>query len=242
MVKIIVHIAKAMVAIVLSLLCLSCGFDFKSLDGDGNATSQKRQITETFNSVSAERALEVIIQQGPEQSVTVEADQNLQEHIKTEVKGGELIITADTNISSGKKTIIVTMPDIKSLSTESSATIKSEGSIKGESVKLSSSSGSSIEVSIDAKHVDCETSSGAHIKIDGLAEKLEASSSSGGNINAKALKAQTVTADASSGGNTTVNPVKKLSADASSGGHVYFTSTPEELKKNASSGGIVSQL
>lgn len=242
MVKVIVHITKAMVVIVLSLLCLSCGFDFKSIDGDGNVTSQKRQITETFNSVSAARALEVIIQQGSDRSVTVEADQNLMDHIMTEVKNGELVITADTNIGNGKKTIIVTLPEIKSLSTESSAIIKSEGSIKGESIKLSTSSGSSIKVNVDSKNVDCETSSGSHIEIGGLAEKLEASASSGGNINAKDLKAQNVTAEASSGGNTTVNPVKKLSAEASSGGHIYFTSTPEQLKKKASSGGTVSQL
>jgi hypothetical protein len=242
MVKVIVHISKAIVAVILSLLCLSCGFDFKSVDGDGNVTSQKRQVTGTFTEVSAERGLEVIIQQGSETSVTVNADTNLQQHIKTEVKVNELKITADTNIGNGTKTITVVMPNIESLSTESSAQIKSENPLNGESMKLSSSSGSNIQVSLNYKKVDCETSSGAHIEVAGQTENLEASSSSGSNINAKALKAEHVKADASSGATTTVNPTKKLAADASSGGKVNYVNTPSELKKNASSGGTVSQL
>jgi len=242
MIKVIVHITKAVIAVVLSLLCLSCGFDFKSVDGDGNVTSQKRQISGNFTEVSAERGLEVIIQQGSETSVTVNADTNLQQHIKTEVKGNALKISADTNIGNGTKTITVVIPTIKSLSTESSAQIKSDSPLNGDSMQLSSSSGSSIQVNLNYKKIECETSSGAHIEVAGQTENLEASSSSGSNINAKALKAETVKADASSGGTTTVNPTKKLSADASSGGKVNYVSTPSQLKKNASSGGTVSQL
>jgi hypothetical protein len=242
MVKVIVHIAKAVVAIVLSLLCLSCGFDFRSVDGNGNVSSQKRPLTETFKSVSASSGLEVIIEQGAEQSVTVEADENLQEHIKIEVKGNELNITSDTNIGNGTKTITVVMPNIESLSSESSATIKSKSSIKEDSMKLSSSSGSSIQVSVDGRNLECETSSGAHMEVAGKTENLETNASSGGNINARALKAENVRADASSGGETTVNPSRNLTADASSGGKVFYITTPTQIRKKASSGGIVSQL
>lgn len=240
MVKVIVYFTKAIIAITLLLLCFSCGFE--SLDGTGNVISQKRKVTGTFNSITANKGLEVIIQQGAEQSVTVDADENLQEHITAEVKGNELKISSDVNIGNGKKTVIVIMPNVTSLTTESSASIISEGQIKSESVKLSSNSGSHIKVSVEAKNLDCETNSGAHIEVSGLTEKLEASASSGGNINARGLKAENVNADASSGGSTTVNPVKKLSADASSGGKVLYVSTPSQLKKNASSGGVVSQL
>jgi hypothetical protein len=240
MVKVIVHIAKAIVAVVISLLCFSCGFD--SLSGNGNVTSQNRTVTGTFNSVSVQEDLEVIIQQGPVQSVTVNADENFQEHIITEVKGNELKISTDTNIGSGTKKITVILPNVESLSTESSATINSQGSIKSDAMKLSASGGSSIKINVNGKNVECETNNGSHIEITGQVENLQVSASSGGNINAKALKAENVKADASKGGETTVNPTDKLSADASSGGKVFYVTTPEKLKKNASSGGVVSQL
>jgi hypothetical protein len=240
MVKVIVHIAKAIVPVVISILCFSCGFD--SLSGNGNVTSQKRSVTGDFNSVSVQEDLEVIIQQGPVQSVTVNADENFQEHIITEVKGNELKISTDTNIGSGTKTITVILPNVESLSSESSATINSQGSIKSDSMKLSASSGSSIRVNVNGQDIECDTNSGAHIEIAGQAESLQVSASSGGNINAKGLKAAKVKADASSGGETTVNPTENLSADASSGGKVFYVTTPVKLKKNASSGGVVSQL
>lgn len=242
MVKVIVHITKAIIAVVISLLCLSCGFDFRSVDGSGNVATQTRTVQGTFNSVSASGDLEVIIEQGNQQSVTVEADDNLQEHIKTEVKDGELTIYTDVNIGNGTKTITVVLPNIESLSSEASAAIKSKNSFRGDSMKLSSSSGSSIEVRLEGRNVECVTSSGAHIEVAGQIENLETSSSSGGNINAKGLKAVNARCDASSGSETTVNPSNNLTADASSGGKIYYTTTPSQLRKNASSGGVVSQL
>lgn len=242
MVKVIVHIAKAMVAIVVSLLFASCGFDIRTVDGDGNVVKKEIPVTGNFNSVSVERDLEVIIVQGSQPSVTLETDQNLVEHIKIEVKGHELKITSDANLDSDMKRITVVMPTIESLSTSSSAKITANGAIKGDSMSFSSSSGSSIDLTIDADKLECETSSGSHIGVSGKTNDLDAQTSSGGHINAQALKAENVNATASSGGNIIVNPIKHLSADASSGGNIKYVTTPAKLKQNASSGGNVSQL
>lgn len=242
MVKVIVHITKAVIAVVLSLLCLSCGFDFRTVDGTGNVATKQRTVQETFTSVSASGGLDVVIEQGNQQSVTVEADENLHEHIKTEVKDGELRISSDANIGNGTKTITVVLPTIESITSEASAAITSKNSFKGDSMKLSSSSGSSIEVSLTGRNVACETSSGSSIEVAGQTENLETNCSSGGSINAKGLKAVNVRCDASSGGEITVNPTKNLTADASSGGSVHYLNTPSQIKKKSSSGGVVSQL
>lgn len=242
MIKIIIHIAKAAIAVVLFLLCLSCGFDIKSVDGNGNVANQKRTVEGSFHSVSASGDLEVIIEQGAQPSVTVEADENLQEHIKTEVKGKELVISSDANIGSGERTITVVLPNVESLSSASKAVIRTKNRINSESMTFSSSSGASIEANAEGRNIRCEASSGARITIEGITENLEIKSSNGSNINAKNLKADSVKADASSGGHTTVNPTRKLTADAKSGGKVYYVNTPSQLKKEARSGGTVSQL
>ncbi len=242
MIKIIIHVAKAAIAAVLFLFCFSCGPDLKTIDGNGKAANQTRTIKESFNSVSVSGDLEVIVEQGAQSLVTVAADENLQEHIKAEVKGSELRISTDVNIGSGAKTITVVLPNIESVSADNKAAIKIKNRIKGDSMEFSSADGSTIEASAEARNIRCESSSGAQIKIDGLTENLETKSSSGGSINAKNLKADSVRADASSGGETTVNPTRNLTADASSGGKIYYVTTPSQLKKDARSGGKVSQL
>ncbi|PZR12598.1 MAG: DUF2807 domain-containing protein [Flavobacterium psychrophilum] len=242
MVKVIVHIAKAIVAVVISILFVSCGFDIRSVNGDGSIVKKDIAVTGNFNSIAVDRDLEVLLLQGNTPSVSVETDQNLQQHIKVEVKGNELVITADANLDTDTKRITVVMPNIESLTASSSATISSNGILKGESISLSGSSGSNIHVTVETNKLESEASSGAHIEIQGKTKDLDTNTSSGSNINAKSLKAENAKADASSGSNIIVNATNSLSAEASSGAKINYVTTPAKLKQNASSGGNVSQL
>ncbi|MCO6146782.1 head GIN domain-containing protein [Flavobacterium sp. NRK1] len=242
MVKIVVQLAKVVIAVVVSVLCFSCGFDFNVVNGTGNVTTQDRTTSETFNSVSAGRGLEVIIEQGNVTSVKVEADENLQEHIKTTVKGNELTITADVNIGDAEsKKVTVVLPEIKKLEAAGGSSVNTKGTIKSDKLKIDASSGSFIEAKIDSGHADCETSSGSSITLMGTTNYLNAKASSGSNIDAAKLNSKKVKSGASSGAHITVNPSLNLSADASSGGHVYYINTPDKLEKDESSGGSVSQ-
>ena len=243
MIKVILHVAKAAIAAITALLFISCGFDgLKKVDGSGNVVKQNRPAQEEFTTVSASEGLEVIIEQATVRSIVVEADDNLQKHIKTEIKGGELQISSDANISStSTKRIIVTLPKIDEVSASSSASVKSKNTLTGESMAFSVSSGANMEITIDAKNVNLESGSGAFMKANGKAEDLQAESSSGGTINAKGLTAQSAEAEASSGGTTSVNPVEELSAKASSGGSVTYVNTPKQLEMKKSSGGNVEQ-
>jgi hypothetical protein len=240
MIKVIVHVAKAIVAIVTALLFFSCGFN--SVDGNGNVTTQTRTVTGDFKTVSASNGVEVIIEQGTEKSITVEADENLQQHIKVEVKGGQLKIYSDVNIGNAKaKKITVHLADIEGIESSGGSSVKSNTMLKSDSIGLISSSGSSLEVSVEARNVSCESSSGSHLKATGKTENLETDASSGSDLDTKELIAANVKSDASSGSNTVVNPSRNLTADASSGGKIFYISTPEMLKKDVSSGGKVEQ-
>ena len=239
MIKVIVHVTKAIVAIVASLLLLSCG---TGIEGSGNVVTQKRPVEADFKSVSAGRGLEVLIEQKGTRSITVEADDNLQQHIKTEIVDGELKIYSDVNIGKAEaKRVIVSLPTIESIESESGASVRSKNTLKGDSMELGSSSGSNLEVTVEAKNLSCEASSGSQLTVNGQAENLETDSSSGSRVNAKGLSAKNVRSNASSGGSALVNPSQNLSAEASSGGNINYVNTPGNLSKNTSSGGSVSQ-
>ncbi len=239
MTKIIVHLTKVIIAVVTAILFTSCGM---GVSGSGNVVTQTRNADAEFTSVSAGSGIEVIIEQQANKSITVEADDNLQEHIKTEIKDGELSISTDVNIrKASSKRVIVSMPVIKGIMASSGADVKTKNTIKGESLELSSSSGSHLEVTANVKNISCHSNSGSHLTIKGSTDTLESDSSSGSHIVAKELAAKTVNAQASSGGHTTVNPKDELLAEASSGGHIYYVNTPAKLDKNTSSGGNVSE-
>lgn len=243
MIKVIVHVAKAIVAAITALLFYSCGFgDFKTVDGNGNVTTQTRTVAGEFNGISASKGLEVIIEPGSESSITVEADENLHSHITTVVENGVLEINADVNIgNAASKKVIVKLPDIGSIESSGGASVKSNAPIKGKALELSASGGASLNLSVEVKNLSCESSSGSSLEVSGQAQDLQAEASSGSTLDAAKLTAGSIQSDASSGGTCIVNPTDKLSADASSGGSVLYVNTPSNLDKKTSSGGSVKQ-
>ncbi|MEL1243906.1 head GIN domain-containing protein [Flavobacterium sp. DGU11] len=244
MIKVITHVAKAIVAVAAALLFFSCGIDvnFKQMDGSGNVVTKERKLTGDYKAISVARGLEVVIEQGSNYAVIVEADDNLQDHITTEVSNGELKISADVNIRNAtSKKVIVKLPHIESIEASSGSSITSRNTLKSESIDLSSGSGSSLDVTIEAKDSSCESGSGSTLTLAGKVDNLQTESSSGSSLNARKLTAKKVIAEASSGSTSTVNAVESLSAQASSGASINYVSTPANLTKKASSGGSVGQ-
>lgn len=245
MVKLIVFCTKIVIATIMALLFASChtNFDFgNGIDGNGNVTTEKRDVNGDFTKIEASRGLNVELQQSNSYSVEVEADENLQEHISTKVENGTLVITSDENIDEYEsKTIRVKMPKITSLETTSGASITGQNTLLGENINLKTSSGSEIDVEVEIDAVDCESTSGSSITIKGKALTLTASSSSGSEIEAKDLMVNDVTAESTSGSSTGVHPIEALKAKASSGGSVDYNHTPKTITKEESSGGSVSK-
>ena len=85
MIKFIVFCTKFLIAAIVALLFTSCNQVFDGIKGNGNVQTEKRTITEKFTKISVSRGLEVIVEQGNEVAVEVEADQNLLSHITTKV-------------------------------------------------------------------------------------------------------------------------------------------------------------
>ena len=247
MVKVIAHITKLIVATITALLLSSCVFNknddnfiFSSTEGSGKVVIQNRDVTQSFDYISASNSLNVIIEQSNRPSITVEADDNLQELIKTEVHNNELELFIDGGVKNATKLKIkVRTPNIKGISTSSSAKVICLNTIKSETINLSASSASSLEVAIEAENTSCETSSAAKIIVSGKTKRLDTDSSSSSNINAKSLIAKHVVAEASSASNTIVNPQQSLQADASSASNIKYINKPSQLSKDTSSAGSV---
>lgn len=241
MIRVIEHCTKIMVAALIAILCFSCDF-MKKVDGSGNVVTKNRTMNGEFTSVSAGSGLEVVIEYGPERSVTVEADDNLHQHIMTDVSGGTLEISSDVNIrNAASKKVIVRMPTIKNLESSSGATLRSATPLRSESLKLDANSGSNMEVTIQSKKATCEASSGSHLKVSGTTDNLLTESSRGATVDARNLTASNVKSEASSGSTTFVNPIDMLKAEASSGSTIFYQKTPEKLQREVSSGGSVSE-
>lgn len=243
MIKLIVYITKAIVAIIVALLFGSCQYTFDlgdSIKGSRKVVTENRPVSGNFTHIEVGQGIDVEVTQSNIKSIKVEADDNIIEYITTDIVDGTLIIAMDKNVKNTKsRTVYVSLPIIESLRTSSGASIESENTLVVTSLDVKATSGSDITLQVEAENISCETSSGSEIDIKGKALKLQADSSSGSNIEANELLTNDVNASSSSGSSIDVHPILNLEAKASSGSDITYHNTPKTLTKKASSGGSV---
>lgn len=223
--------------LVIALLAGSCIIGIK---GSGRVVKNER-IAETFESIVVSAGLEVILSQDSILKIIVEADDNLQEIIKTEVSNGKLKIFPEERIkSAAAKRIYVTFKDINSLKASSGSEIKSDRELRLSALQLSASSGARVELDLAVIKLMVEGSSGGDITLSGSAESLDIDGSSGAVIKASDLPGKTCNAGASSGANLKIFVSEKINAKVSSGGNIKVSGNPKERNVEKSSGGNLS--
>lgn len=233
-----------LIALFITLTLASCNANLNlgdGIDGSGNVVTEKRNITTPFTKISASTGVEVIVDQSETTEVEVEVDDNLMEHIVTKVENGTLIIKIDGNINTMESAIVrVSTKTIEGLESSSGASIRSKNTLKGANLMVKTSSGATINTDLEYEKVSSESTSGSEIKLSGKALALDTKSSSGSEIDAKDLAANEITAQSTSGSNTTVNPIVLLNAKASSGSSIDYIKEPKKVIKEETSGGSVS--
>jgi len=246
MVKFIVICTKIIAATIAATLFTSChvrDIHFgDGIDGNGNVTTEKRNVEGNFSKVDVSRGLNVTLEQADSYFVEVEADQNLLEHISTKVENGTLYITSDENIDEATaKNIRVKLPSLKALKATSGSSVSTKNTFSGTDIDVKTSSGSEADLSLEFDSIKCESSSGSTLSVKGKALQLKTDSSSGSTIDAQGLLVNDVVSETSSGSSTGVHPLVTLKAKASSGSSIDYNSSPKTVSKEESSGGSVSK-
>jgi len=227
-------VIKLVIASILSLLMTSCNVDFNiGKNGNGNVKTTERSVNGSYDEIEISRGLDVYLTQSDNESISVQADENLHDIIITKVEGNVLKIYADENISfSEAQKVMVSFKNISKISASSGSDVYSENTIKADVLKLSTSSGSDMKLDINTQKVECSSASGSDLKLSGTTTSLSAEASSGSDIHAGDLKAETSRVKASSGSDIVVNTSRELYAKTSSGGDIKYSGNPSKVEKS----------
>lgn len=257
-------LTKIIVTTLLSLLFFSCNFDINigpGVAGNGHVVQESRTINASFDAIKATEGLNVYVTQSDNESIIVEADENLQDLIITEVVDNVLKVHTKKNIGkAASKKVMVSFKNVSHIISSSGSNVYSTNSITAQNLELESSSGSNMTLNVNTTSLkcntssgsnmtlllntevlECHTSSGSNIKLTGKTIKLLADASSGSNVKAGDLISEFSEANASSGSNITVNTSKELIAKATSGAGIYYSGNPEKVEKNDSPSGSIKK-
>lgn len=234
-----VQIIFTLSAFVLFAACMEAGIPPRTIRGDRNVVTVERPAGE-FTGISVSSGIDVFLSQGNTPAISVEADENLQDVIVTEIRNGVLHVYTEYNIiGAEKKCVYVTTPQINSVQTSSAGDIIGETPVVADMLRLSASSAGDIELEVRATEVDADISSSGNIILSGEADILRADISSAGDLKAFELIVRDADVSTSSAGDAEVNVSEKLRARASSAGSINYTGDVSMVDANSSSAGGV---
>lgn len=237
-------IIKFLVALLVSILCTSCNFDFNitGTKGNGNVVTQQRLSNVAFTKIKASEGLDVYLTKSTATAINVQADENLHDLISTEVKNGVLHIhTLEPIGKANAKKVLVNFTELTEINSSSGADIYTTNFIISDQITVNASSGSDQELTIKANHIKCNASSGADIDLKGKVTSINANASSGAAINALQLVTEQCSSTASSGADVNLNCTKTITAKASSAANISYRGNPSNINKSDSSGAHISK-
>ncbi|MEX1239011.1 MAG: head GIN domain-containing protein [Cyclobacteriaceae bacterium] len=193
-----------------------------------------------FSGVKVAEGIDVFLKKGDKELVKVEVMGTDPSNIITEISGDYLKIhRKDGRYAKVEAKVYVTYVKIDKLSASSAGSIFSDGTIQANFIEIGASSAGSIEVSIEAGTAEVSSSSAGDVELKGKVGSISANASSAGEIDAYDLRAEKVSAEASSGASVKVSVSESLQARASSGGSIRYQGNPDRSNTNSSSGGSV---
>jgi hypothetical protein len=196
-----------------------------------------------FDSVIFGTSGELIIMQGDQEALEIEAMASDLPNIVTEVRGTTLYIGREGPSFSFRPPLFrLAMKTIAGLETHSSGKISakdiSTGSLR---LQISSSGGISID-SLAANSLEVQISSSGSVSVAGAVEQQNIRLSSSGCYSAKNLASRTAKVNVSSSGSATLRVAESLEANITSSGSVRYYGNPPQVNGNVTSSGRLVRL
>lgn len=213
----------------------------ETIRGNGNVTTVERSV-EDFHSIEVSGFFEIELIQGSPM-VEVITDENLHEHIETEVSNGELRIhTQDKNLDAKELVIRVHYDKLNSLELAGAAKITTANPIRGEVFELEVAGAAEAKLDVDVEKLELDLAGGSEVDVSGRAKTAEFEIAGAGEVNALKLQTTYCIIDISGAGEVSVSVEKSLDVDITGAGEVNYKGDPSEIRKSITGAGELKQL
>jgi hypothetical protein len=218
--------------------CIGSG-GWRTVQGSGTIHSESRAVAQ-FDKVSVSGSGELVISQGQEEALTIEADDNLLPLIKSEVTNGHLRIGPENVNLRSTKTIRYQLKLKQIGAIHLSGSLKAEtGPLKTESLDLHISGSGKIHIaSLDTGGLSSHISGSGGIEVAGRAGNQNISISGSGDLQAADLACNEATVAISGSGHAALRVKETLSAQISGSGDVEYSGNPKVNSHTSGSGRV----
>jgi hypothetical protein len=186
-----------------------------------------------FHSVDLRSLGRVVLASGPEQKVEVEAEEDLQSRVRTEVQGGVLVVGLRWWLGAllrvpelADVVVRVTVPELRGIRLSGAGQVRSEGMLRVGDLVLRLSGAGRLSLELAAQRVEARLSGAGAVELSGTAGELEIRLSGAGAVQAERLETRRVRIRASGAGECRVQASETLEAEVSGAGSVRYRGNP----------------
>ncbi len=219
---------------------VSCG---RVVRGSGNVISENRDVS-GFNKVSVSGSGHLHIVQGDEESLTIEAEDNILPLITTKVSGGTLTIgfKSGTSINTTKSIeFYLKVKDLNSISGSGSGSIDCSGLIS-DNLSIRTSGSRNVDMSnLASNSIDINSSGSGNITLAGTTDSQNIKTSGSIKYFGEELESKSCVIDSSGSGELVVNVSDDLDINVSGSIKITYIGSPTISQKTSGSSTINSK-
>lgn len=224
-------IRVAFILVIISMLAIfvtSCKWTIGFVRGSGNIATEERDVS-NFRKVHLSGVGNLIITQGKEESLTIEADDNIIPLIDTDVFGERLTISFKRGynfIPSVNIKFHLTVVDLDEVSLSGAGDINCEDFVT-ESLELVVSGAGNLNFDAGAERIEVNLSGAGNINLSGKVDSQSVEISGAGKYNGENLESKKCEITVSGAGSATVNVSEELDVEINGIGNVYYIGNPQ---------------
>lgn len=206
------------------------------------AQNKGTRSLKSFDRISVGESVSVTLVKGSSEKAEIEVSGADVDDVETKVSDGKLTVgMASGSYRNVKVRAIITYVSLEKVSVSSSASVKSDDTIKSSRFEASASSSGYMSLSLDVDRLEVSANSSGTVKLAGNADEIKARVNSSGDIRAYDLRTRDADVSANSSGRAEINVSDSLDARANSSGKVVYKGSPGKVNASANSSGKVQK-
>ena len=192
---------------------------------------KQTRSTGTFQAVKASGAADVVVKQGPQTSVVVEAPEEALPYITTTVQNGVLEIRREESMGQALRQLLsskdnqikiyVTAPQLTALTATGASDITGESELTAEALTIRASGASDVVLKLNVQLLTVEASGASDVKLTGRADRQQVQVSGSSDYLASGLQGRQATVTASGSSDAYLAVSESITARSSGSSDIY---------------------
>lgn len=227
--------------LLLPLVMISCRWRNKTIEGNGNIVTESRKVSKAEN-VKLAGSFDVIITQGEETKISIEADENLMDYIILSEGPDQLVLKEKNNFnlkSDHPIKVYITTPRLSGIKLAGTGSVTGKGKFTGsEKLSIDIAGSGDMNFEVNAPEVDVDIAGVGSLTLAGETKNARYEIAGSGDCDALNLKSENVRVKVAGIGTVKVFADVTLDVNVAGSGTVYYKGAATVKQKIAGVGSI----